>query len=503
MDYRGMNGSKPEFAGTMVSVTNPVGTGNGWNSGEVFVTQSGNGTYPNVREAYSGSGWYFNESGFTAMKSVDIACDTTDTEFWRYGFVSLVISNDTGLQDGPALTFQYTADGYATISYFLLSGAETTHCDLDEQTQMAYSVYDYYSAEYFQYQLFVRTDNWAEMKQYTGVGSDWTTEGVTWSFDDPALGIREPAVAAGNGNLVLATEVTNDSTPNDHDIICWYTDDGNASNLTVSVIAGSTTSEKHPVIEWVSGNSFICAFYNNTKIFRSRSNDGGATWSTPVLVSGTDNCFDDHGCVDITNGGTKIFWTKIEGNTSWVLNCARLETRVELSVDDIWDAAPTCPAGDAIFNYVTVTVWDANGNPVPGIPAANFAFTVTAQGAGMPWVYPYSSTTQYNGVLGAAFVPIDAQTDANGKIRFTFRATTSVIGDVLITATVNGQPIKDRERLPCKSVDYNVDGVVGLGDFVTFASDYTKYKWRSDFTNDGGLVSLSDFVTFAGHYTHT
>jgi hypothetical protein len=497
MDFRGFNGSYPEFVGTMVSIDNTLG----WKSGQPFVTHVGNSTYPNVREAYSGSSWDFSVNGWFGMKSADIAADTTDTQFWRWGIMSLVLSNQTGLQDGPALFFQYNDTGYGTLSYFIVSGAETTHCDIDEAAQMAYSVYDYYSAEAFQYELFVRTDNWAEMKQYTGTG-DWTTSGVTWSFNDPALGVREPAVAAANGNLVIASELTNDSTPNDIDIICWYTPDGNASNLNVSVIAGSTSSEKHPEIQYVGGSSFVCAFYNNSKVYRSRSNDGGATWSTPVLVSGTDTVLDGAGCIDVTNGGTKVFWTNVQGNTSWVLNCARLETHIEITADEIWDGATTCPHGDAIYNYITVTVWNANGNPVAGIPAASFAFTITPQGAGLPWVYPYTPRTQYVGTFGATFVPVDAQTNANGQIRFAFRARTAVIGDVLITATVNGQPIKDRERLPCKTLDYTLTGDVGLGDFAMFAGKYGKYNWLMDSTNDGGAVGLGDFATFASHYGH-
>jgi hypothetical protein len=75
-------------------------------------------------------------------------------------------------------------------------------------------------------------------------------------------------------------------------------------------------------------------------------------------------------------------------------------------------------------------------------------------------------------------------------------------GDVLITATVNSQPINDRERLPCKSPDYDINGAVSLADFITFGQDWGKYKWRSDFTGDGGLVGLGDFIVFGQHWAH-
>jgi hypothetical protein len=271
-----------------------------------------------------------------------------------------------------------------------------------------------------------------------------------------------------------------------------------------SVVAGSVSSEKHPEIQWVGGDSFVCAFYNNSKVYRSRSNDGGATWSTPVLVSGNDNVYDNHGCIDITNGGTKIFWTNIEGNTSWVLNCARLETRVHIATNNIWDAASTCPAGDLIYNYVTVTVWDDDGNPVSGIPAASFAFTVTPQGGhDLDGTYPYTPQAQYYSPFAAQLIPVDPVTNANGEIRFSFKAGTTIIGDVLITATVNSQPINDKDRLACKSPDYNVDGSVSLGDFTQFGQDFNKNKWRSDFSGDYNFqVSLGDFTLFGQHFTH-
>jgi hypothetical protein len=75
-------------------------------------------------------------------------------------------------------------------------------------------------------------------------------------------------------------------------------------------------------------------------------------------------------------------------------------------------------------------------------------------------------------------------------------------GDVLITATVNSQPINDVERLPCKSPDYDLSGRVDIGDFITFGQDWGKYKWRSDFTGNGGLVDIGDFITFGQHWSH-
>jgi hypothetical protein len=93
-------------------------------------------------------------------------------------------------------------------------------------------------------------------------------------------------------------------------------------------------------------------------------------------------------------------------------------------------------------------------------------------------------------------------TDINGQIRFAVKGDTSIYGNLTIRATVMDIPLNDIDTLWCKTPDYDTNGAVSLGDFVTFASDYSKVRWRSDFTGDG-LVSLGDFVVFAQHYAHS
>jgi hypothetical protein len=150
----------------------------------------------------------------------------------------------------------------------------------------------------------------------------------------------------------------------------------------------------------------------------------------------------------------------------------------------------TCPAGDGpAYKHVKVTVKDTGGNPRVGISASEFTFTLGNAGA------------SWYGTLSCTFIPVDPVTDANGEIRFEMKGDTSIVGNITIQAAVQGVPLNDIDTLPCKSPDYDTNGGISLGDFVTFASDYSKASWRSDFTGDG-LVSLGDFVSFAGHYGH-
>ncbi|MFH1101475.1 MAG: hypothetical protein V1726_05535 [Methanobacteriota archaeon] len=151
----------------------------------------------------------------------------------------------------------------------------------------------------------------------------------------------------------------------------------------------------------------------------------------------------------------------------------------------------TCPAGDgSIYNYLKVTVKDSNGNPIPSLPANVFEFIVTSAGA------------SWHGTLSCTFTAIDTQTNANGEIRFSIRGDTSITGNINIQVIVIGLIINNAATLTCKTMDYNLDGQVSLGDFTVFGQDYTTTAWRSDFNFDG-QVSLADFTVFGQHFTHS
>jgi hypothetical protein len=150
----------------------------------------------------------------------------------------------------------------------------------------------------------------------------------------------------------------------------------------------------------------------------------------------------------------------------------------------------TCPAHDGpLYQYAKVTCKNAGDNPMPGIPASAFTFTLGNVDA------------IWYGSLSCTFNAIDMQTNANGEIRFTIRGGTSIVGNITIQATVQGIPLNDIDTLPCKTFDHTLDGSVILGDFVMFGQDYGTTHWRSDYTGDG-IVILGDFVMFGQHYEH-
>jgi hypothetical protein len=152
----------------------------------------------------------------------------------------------------------------------------------------------------------------------------------------------------------------------------------------------------------------------------------------------------------------------------------------------------TCPAGDGpAYHHVEITIVDSGGVPIEGIPAESFEFVLQ----------PILNDAKWYDTLSCTFTPVTPQTSATGIITFEIIGDTSIIGNLTIQVIAQGVPLDDSDTLCCKTVDYNTDGVVSLGDFVTFARDYGKPGWRSDFTGDG-MVSLGDFVLFAQHYAH-
>jgi len=151
----------------------------------------------------------------------------------------------------------------------------------------------------------------------------------------------------------------------------------------------------------------------------------------------------------------------------------------------------TCPSGDGpAYEYVKVTVRDGSDAPVQGISAGQFSFSIT----------PAAGATYY-GTLSATFSAIDAETDANGEIRFDLVGDTSVTGDINVEVTVSGIALNDVDVLSTRTFDLFLDGIIDLIDFSRFAEDYSTTAARSDF-DWSGYVDLVDFSRFAVHYQH-
>jgi hypothetical protein len=162
-----------------------------------------------------------------------------------------------------------------------------------------------------------------------------------------------------------------------------------------------------------------------------------------------------------------------------------------------------CPAGDAnslaaIGATITVTVKDAAGTPIAGIPATDF------------WVIGCSDNLIL--VAGSGSINADGPTDANGRTTISGSLMAGGCDITGLSVVVQGVVLWDaacqqRLCLPIEtaSPDNSGDGVVDLIDLSIFAAGYTSppqpYNPCLDFAC-GSVVDLIDFSIFAQHYLH-
>ena len=168
-----------------------------------------------------------------------------------------------------------------------------------------------------------------------------------------------------------------------------------------------------------------------------------------------------------------------------------------------------CPQGDgtqlaAINSTIYVVCKDFIGNPIPGIPAADF------------WLIGCNDALVLCG--GAGAIDADQATDVDGEttISGTFAAGGCSVEGVHVV--VQGWIITDPADcdvpfcLPLQTVSPDItggggviDGVVDLIDLAAFAAGYTAppqpYDACLDYNCDG-LVDIIDFSIFAQHYLH-
>ena len=168
-----------------------------------------------------------------------------------------------------------------------------------------------------------------------------------------------------------------------------------------------------------------------------------------------------------------------------------------------------CPAGDAadlsdFSGTIFVTVKEASGLAIPGIPAADF------------WLMGCLDNLDL--CAGAAAIGADSASNASGQT--TISGSLAASGCELAGLSVVIQGVVVADPLNCDNnlclnlvtvspdIDGNggiIDGVVDILDLAAFAPDYTSppkpYVQCIDFNCDG-LVDIIDFSLFAQHYTY-
>lgn len=180
-----------------------------------------------------------------------------------------------------------------------------------------------------------------------------------------------------------------------------------------------------------------------------------------------------------------------------------------------WDALSAyfkvniCPCGQMEYiyeacdgavedtHYVYAYVKDALGNPIQGIPEADW------------WIHGCNSDL----CICADGFSANTPTDVNGYTEFSGRIKGGGCADE-VYLSCQGKPIMlspdcvvyDCVEVETKSPDLvNADCLVDLSDFTAFAVAYGPggtYDSCADY-NDDGIINLSDFTYFAIHYEHS
>lgn len=303
IDYYGLDTA---FFGTEITL----------GSGNVQLVEVTNAGDPAI--GYSQVYWNWDSYGWHDMKVSDIAAavDPQQPRFWNFGIISHINSTtytSPPIIDGPFVHYK-TDTSYATISWYAdLDGCGSTSCDVDAITFRTYSVYDRIDPADTTWGLFIRVD----------LMSDWddtlVSEGFTYTIGGIGEHVRYPAVAANNGNILIATEyyTTTAKATSDIDIMIWTTPDGEIDNLAATTVVSTPGDETHPEIAHVSGTTFMMTFVRGDTLFSKLTEDGGASWGLDSAIAGPGvggkypaeyYVVSADKAVDLADGGGKVVW---------------------------------------------------------------------------------------------------------------------------------------------------------------------------------------------------
>ncbi len=284
--------------------------------------------------------WYYY--GWHSIRMDDIATDNSQ-QSWNWGFESLVMSRTHAdptkvMTDAPLIFYQIDNTGNTWISWHpTMQNCLTTKADIDLITHNTYAVFDRYNSDNDQYELLVRQDifnNW-----------DGGSAHLQKSYVDPDQQLIYPAVAANSNNLLVVAATYNDSDPSNKDIVCWYTDDGNLDNLdNLSLVAGTIESENYPAIEHVENETFVCIFISNSRLYASRTDDAGVSWSVPEQVSAlSETVVEEYRAADLAEGGEKVLYERMISKGDQVTMNHQDLTMVDSDGDGIYFFEDNCP----------------------------------------------------------------------------------------------------------------------------------------------------------------
>lgn len=235
-------------------------------------------------ETYTLTYWDWSGYGWSNMIDACCAAATNDSDWW-WGVNSFVMDTSYGDYDivaGPFIHYQTAEDGYATISWYDFSNGAHCDADVDMATMYSYAIYDIYNDTSGLWEIFLRCDN----------TQNWDDESDPvggYIISDAELSFEKPVVAANDDNIVIVAESAGE-------IVCQYSSAGPTAEFS-SVVIGEGAN---PAIEYVTDEQYAVIFTNDGKLYKTLSEDSGATWTTPEEVA--TNVVDEYRAVALGDG---------------------------------------------------------------------------------------------------------------------------------------------------------------------------------------------------------
>jgi hypothetical protein len=175
-------------------------------------------------------------------------------------------------------SYQFQSDGYAWIYRWTgVEGCTSTSHDIDPDTLYSYAAWTF--------------DNGGELDVYFAVMdfSQWVPEGSYVKHPDVRDGEMDSTgndnyidISALNDNVIIVSE-------RDGDIVSYYSTNGGV-NVNEAAAAIDTGAD-NPRIVHLGNLKAICSYVKGGSVYYSVTDDGGATWDTPVMINEAENVF--------------------------------------------------------------------------------------------------------------------------------------------------------------------------------------------------------------------
>ena len=267
------------------------------NGGVIYIYEINNVTQLNNQTLNPLIELDWSPAGWSDMIDADIACDSSQNT-WEFGLAVYVMSStySSGYTNGP--TFIYSDEdskGLYWLSYNNYNNCSHCDVDIDNSTIFSYAVFDWKDTTAGYYKILCKVNDFAEI-----------VSGYSKMYElDYGANLQYPAVAAGDGNIVILAETDENGNK---DIICFY--GTNLSLMSSSIVVDTNDNESYPDVRHISGDRFIATYVKNGNLYAAETNDAGATWAeSRWQINDNDYCVvEEYKTSDLCENAYKVMW---------------------------------------------------------------------------------------------------------------------------------------------------------------------------------------------------